>query len=381
MRLLRTLTVTTTALAALLAGAGGASAVAVDTPATAATFNGTVRAVASYGNTIYVAGNFTRATDDRGTFRRYHLAAVSAVTGRLLRWHPRANHGVYALAAYRGKVYAGGTFTTVDGRAARRVVRINARTGAVDRSFRPATNGAVRSIAVTRTRMYLGGDFTVSRGVARTRLAAYGRLSGRLLGWAPRANGRVTVLRVRHGLVWAGGFFNTINGNTNAFHVAAIRPGAGTVSSSFRIRQAAPVTAMLVTRYRVYVGAAGAGGHLYVTNLAGTEIYHRTFDGDVDGLALLDGVLYVGGHWVYQCSDDSVAINTGNCANQLVRSPRLTAFDGSGVRQSWVPAANSNAGVLAMTASRATHSVVVGGAFTTFKDGAISRPHFALFRS
>ena len=48
-----------------------------------ATFNGTVLALAASHGTVYVGGDFSRATDASGTVTRHNLAAVNAATGQL----------------------------------------------------------------------------------------------------------------------------------------------------------------------------------------------------------------------------------------------------------------------------------------------------------
>lgn len=380
MHLLRSLTVALCAVAAVALTPLPAQAIVNDTPAPSASFNGTVRAVATYGTTTFVAGNFTRATDSRGTFVRRHLAAVNTRTGRLLRWRPRTNGAVYAIAAYRGRVYVGGAFTRVNGVRRARVAELTVRNGARDRSFRAVTNGPVRAVAVTRNRVYLGGDFTRSSGRKRVRLAAYGRVSNRLTSWNPRANGQVTALQASGRLVFVGGSFSTINGNADAFHVAAVRTTSGRVSGSFRVVGARPVTALRVTRTRVYIGSAGVGGHLYVRTRSGASLWHKTFDGDVDAIGLLDGVVYVGGHFAYLCGTDRAAPGTGDCAVNQAYVPRLAAFTTRAGRRSWAPEGDSPLGVLAMSTSTALGTVAVGGDFTSFKNGRVRQRAFAIFR-
>lgn len=380
MHLLRSFTVALSAVAAVSLTPLPAQAIVSDTPVQSASFNGTVRAVATYGTTTFVAGDFTRATDSRGTFVRRHLAAVNTRTGRLLRWHPRTNDSVYSIAAYRGRVYIGGAFTTVNGQRRARAARLTVRTGAFDRTFRASANRVVRAIAVTSNRVYLGGGFTRVGTTGRQRLAAYNRQTGRLTAWNPKANARVDALQVSGRLVFAGGSFSTINGNANAFHVAALRVASGRVASSFRPGRVAPVTALRVTPRRVFIGSAGVGGHLYVTNRSGGSLWHETFDGDVDALGILNGVVYVGGHFAFLCSTDRVAQANGDCLDAQTRLPRLAAFTPSGGRRPWAPQADSNDGVLAMGTSTRTDTVTVGGAFTSFKNGTISQPAFAIFR-
>lgn len=378
MHLLRTTAVTATALAAVLTTPLTANAIVNDTPAASATFDGPVLAMARYGSTIFVAGNFSHASDSRGTFRRGNLAAVSATTGKVLRWHPTANAKVEAIAAYRGRVYVGGSFTRLNGRTAVRVGKLTVRSGAVDRAFRGAANGSVLAIAVTRTRIYLGGKFTVSRGASRPHLASYNRQTNRLTSWRPRGNGSIRAIRTAHRLVWVGGSFTSINGNAADSRVAAIRPVAGTVSRTFSTSIPYPVRDIRVTRSRVYAAAAGPGGHLYASSTSGRALWHRTFDGDVDTIGLLNNLIYVGGHWNKVCGTDQVSPTNGDCATAAAVAPRLAAFRGSGARTTWAPDADSSLGVVAMVP--VSNTLAVGGGFGTFKNGTIRHPAFALFR-
>ena len=379
MSLLRSLAASLSAVAAVALTPLPAQAVVDETPTRSASFNGTVRAVAHYGTTVFVAGDFTRATDSRGTFVRRHLAAVDSRTGQLLRWHPRTNGAVYGITPYRGRVYVGGAFTEVNGQRRPRVARLTVSGGTLDRTFRAVTDAPVRTVAVTGTRVYLGGDFTLSAGRSRQHLAAYNRRTGRLTSWNPSANGRVRAIRVRSGLVWIGGGFTAVDGDPRASHVAALRTDTGTVSRSFAVRGAPPVTALRVTGTRVYIGAAGSGGRLLVRTRSGAPVWTRRFDGDVNAIALLNNEVYVGGHWRYVCGSDSAGPG-GDCAVDRSLVPRLAAFDTSGRLRSWVPRPDSALGVLALDGSAATGRLAVGGAFTGFEKRSILQPALAFFR-
>jgi hypothetical protein len=98
------------------------------------TFDGDTVAIAALAGTVYVGGHFDRAcltnrngsqgacTD--GAVDRVKLAAIDS-RGRLTRWAPRANGviGVRALAVDRGKgrIAAGGDFTTINGQNRKRL--------------------------------------------------------------------------------------------------------------------------------------------------------------------------------------------------------------------------------------------------------------------
>src|SRR5215208_7161885 len=53
------------------------------------------------------------------------------------------------------------------------------------------TDGAVRTILRVGSKVYIGGSFTSVAGKPRSNLAAINANTGRLTGWAPKANGQV----------------------------------------------------------------------------------------------------------------------------------------------------------------------------------------------
>src|SRR5207244_3791437 len=93
------------------------------------------------------------------------------------------------------------------------VAAFNATTGAVLK-WNPGTNGTVRTIAVTSTRVYLGGSFSSVGGKARSNLAAV-TYAGAVAKWNPGANRAVFVIRPGpNGELFAGGDFTKIGGAT-----------------------------------------------------------------------------------------------------------------------------------------------------------------------
>ena len=70
-----------------------------------------------------------------------------------------------------GKIYLGGEFTSYDGIAANRIIRLNP-DGTKDSGFDNSTgfNGDVKDIQITAGGIYVGGAFTTYKGVAANRL-------------------------------------------------------------------------------------------------------------------------------------------------------------------------------------------------------------------
>ncbi len=348
------------------------------TPESPASFNGTVRAIAVKGSTIYVGGRFTRATDNGATTVRRHLAAVSAVTGELLPWNPGANGNVNSLAVFRKRVFVGGSFSKAGGRSVTQLARISTSTGKADKRFRPQIDREVHAIAVTKKRVYVGGSFREVDGKKRSRLAALGRTDAALTNWRPRANRRVEVLRRKGGVVFAGGAFNKINGRTDVGHLSALRLKSGKIAPGFRGNVSNRVFDLRVTRTRVYAAVGGIGGRVEAIDRSGAELWSRKFDGDVQAVTLLDGLIYVGGHFGYLCATPAVAASNGDCLEGQTFTPKLAALRANGDRVGWTPQPDSALGVVAL--ARATRKLVVGGDFEHFKGGSVTQPKFALFR-
>ena len=369
------------AISAVLAVQPAASATVSSTPMPSASFDGTVVATARSGAVIYVAGAFTHVTDSTGTHTRRNLAAVSAVTGRVLPWSPSTNSTVYALTVSKGRVYAGGSFTRVNGVPVARLVQLYASTGRLVRSFRPRVDYRVRALVLSPSTLYAGGRFTKVNGHRREHLAAFSRASGRLTGWAPRADKSVRVLRRRGPQVFVGGAFNSINGVARTRNVAVVGAGTGAVYRGFRSPVRYLVTDIRLTRTRVFIAKAGPGGAVVATGNRGGVAWGRSFDGDVDALSILDGVLYAGGHFAHRCRTNRVSSTNGNCLDAgQVPAGRLAALSLTGTFGTWSPSADSTVGVLTLARVPSLHRLAAGGAFQTFH-GSQRQPGFALFRS
>jgi hypothetical protein len=157
--------------------------------------NGTVTAlrVSANGATVYIGGNFTVV---RGHLRR-HLAAVSAVRTRLRKWHANTDGTVYALAVTAKRVYAGGSFGKVKGRARHRLAAIGTGPTAILAKWHPNPNSTVRALTVSPGggRVFAGGDFTRVNGKAHPHLVALGISTGRVSRYAARPVAPVNALR------------------------------------------------------------------------------------------------------------------------------------------------------------------------------------------
>jgi uncharacterized delta-60 repeat protein/uncharacterized repeat protein (TIGR01451 family) len=181
--------------------------------------NNTVMAlvVQSDTNTI-IAGDFTSFNGTTRNRIARMLPSGYLDTGFLAPPNSGANRFIAALALQTdGKIVAGGDFTSFNGIARNRVVRLNS-DGSVDTTFNPGlgASNTVWAVAVqTDGKVVIGGDFTSVGGVPRNhvaRLNADGTLD---TGFDPGtgADGPVNALAIQgDGKVVIGGDFTLVGG-------------------------------------------------------------------------------------------------------------------------------------------------------------------------
>src|SRR4029450_8839856 len=79
-------------------------------------------------------------------------------------------------------VFAGGSFTKINGVAQKSLVKLRLSDGARITAFKGKTNARVKDMAVSGGRLYIGGTFKTVNGVTRTALAAVDPVTGALSG-------------------------------------------------------------------------------------------------------------------------------------------------------------------------------------------------------
>jgi hypothetical protein len=279
--------------------------------------DGVVYALApsSDGSKIFLGGSFTTV----GGQARGRLAAVTADTGALVGgWTTTAkNNSVRALATDGAdRLYVGGNFGSIGGRAISRLAALSQSTGAVSPSFVPAPSDTVRALGLSDdgTRLYAGGSFRMMKGVARPGAAELTASSGALTSFAPTEGGVAISLDVSpSGRL----FFGTTSNRTYAYD-----PAAGN----------APV-------YRVRSG------------------------GDVQAILATDSEVYVGGHFT---NFPEAKVSRNHIGSFLTANGQVTG---------WNPGVNGAYGVWAF--GQLANALTVGGDFT--RAGGVSRRAFARF--
>ncbi len=273
------------------------------------------------GNTVYVAGKFTRArpagaAPGQSTVVRTNMLAYDLSTG-VLKSGFIANLNAQALALAASpdgsRIYVGGDFTTVNGVSRSRIAAVDANTGALITSFNAQADSSVRAIVATASTVYLGGQFSSMNSTSRGRLAAVRASDGALLSWAPHAdNGKVNAMLMSPSAdkIVVAGSFTTLNGsNRPGYGLGALSPSTGallTFDANNTVRNAGTQSAIL-----------SLGGDS--TNVYGTGYIYGT-GGNLEG-AFAANWATTQIHWVEDCHGDSYGVYPSSTAVYVAGHP------------------------------------------------------------
>src|SRR4051794_2119058 len=310
-RIARILVTVGVVLGVTIAVASPASAAYTQVPRTTtwSPTSGRVYAIARIGSTVYIGGSFTAVRNPNGTatVARSRLAAFDADTGALLPWNPGANNDVRALqpTSDGSGLIVGGLFTNVAGGAQNRIARVDSQTGALVTSFNAAVNGAVYALARVGTQVIAGGGFSTYRGQSRPRLASFDESNGTAtVGWTGSADSIVkSLLASPDGdRFLVGGQFHTLSGQSRDYIGAVTTTGTAT---SWRppapcsdVSRPCYVLDLAQDTGKVYAAVGGPGGRVVAYDVSsGVRRWAAYGDGDVQAIAVDDGVVYAGGHF------------------------------------------------------------------------------------
>jgi outer membrane protein assembly factor BamB len=342
--------------------------------------NGRVETVVVSGSTAYLGGEFTSVRPSRspagtGEVVRNHAAAIDLETGALLPWDPNANNTVQTIAVSGSTVYLGGTFGTVGGKTHARVAAVDATTGAPNQTFKAKTNGEVMSLAVGPSGLYMGGSFTTADKVARSYLAEVDLSTGALAtDFTASASGKVNAIALTADatrLVVAG-TFTTLDGSFLQRFIGAVSPATGALLP-WTTHPLYQITTLALDANGVYAAGTGNGGNFIAFNPStGAQLWIGGADGNTQAIAVVDGTVYVGGHFNNYCGH---VFGTNACAVPTARDHLLAVDETTGNILPWHPSANGVLGVFALAGGDGT--IEAGGDFT--KIGGVSQQGFAEF--
>ncbi|WP_395245668.1 PKD domain-containing protein [Agromyces sp. MMS24-K17] len=280
-------------------------------PLPAPQINGVVWDQEIVGDTVYVAGDFTKARPSGvaagvNEVDRSYLLAYNVTTGELLPWAPTVNAQVRVLASSPDgtRLYAGGDFTLVNGDTRNRIVAFDTATGAVATAFAVGANNRVYAMDATNSTVYFSGHFTSVSSNARPGFSAAAAASnGAVLPWAPVLDGGrayALVVSPDETRVAIGGDFTTMNGSDRpGFGLGAVDATTGASIVPFALNDAVRNGGLAAAIYSL----DGDGDSLYGTGYvfrsdSGSGNLEGTFRANWDGQIV----------WVADCHGDSYSV-------------------------------------------------------------------------
>ncbi|MGA5304998.1 hypothetical protein ACPCHT_34180 [Nucisporomicrobium flavum] len=171
-------------------------------------------------------------------------ASATIVTANPADNTPHAKDGsMRAFAQIGNTVYAGGSFTGVkaDGATswstANNLIAYDATTGALKTGFTPAIDGAVQTLAVSPDgKLIVGGSFGTVNGVARKNLVELDPATGATItSWVGRGDGGVVRRAIVHdNYLYIAGAFHWVNGTEHSL-LARLNATTGAIDSTFQV--------------------------------------------------------------------------------------------------------------------------------------------------
>jgi hypothetical protein len=274
--------------------------------------------------TIFLGGDFTslRSPDFKNSRPVSNIAAINdagnPVTSVKL---PTFNAPVLSLVNDGNTVYAGGSFTKMNGAGQYRVGRFSATTGA-RLTFFAGVNGDVHALALQGPGLYIGGNFTNVQGASHLSLAALNSGTGVVYSFfnggaavianspspndAPHNNTPIRALLATSTRIYAAGDMDYVDGFVRP-GLVALNPLSGAIDGSFQpmrfISTATQGEALLAVPASgsnpagIVISAGGLYNFAIRLDLTGNFVWGVTGDGDFQTAAVIGSTIYLGGHF------------------------------------------------------------------------------------
>jgi hypothetical protein len=164
-----------------------------------------VRQLVQCGRTMYAVGSFSQILQRNHVFQRHNVFSFHATPPfKMTKWRPRVNGTVNSITFRAGKcsdAYIGGTFTSVNGITAKKIAKINTRTGALVKRFGHKASAQVETLLAVNGHILAGGDYKwINGSSANPYMTSLNPITG-------KANGFVH-LRIRGNIRFPGAVGN-----------------------------------------------------------------------------------------------------------------------------------------------------------------------------
>ena len=310
---------------------------------------------------LYVGGSFTSI----GGQTISNLAAIDTGTGQASTWNPNPNQEVRAVTVAGSKIFAGGDFTSIGGKSLSWIASVDTSTGTAT-SWDAEINGDPYTLSSYGNILFAGGLFTSTGSVTRNNLAAVDLTTGLITPWNPNASGGVSALTLVADKVIVGGNFISLGGSGSHSYLAAVDTSAGSLVSGWNATTGGSVFAMMVLGNRLYLGGnfGNVNGSL--------RSYLAAVDKNTGAVLPWHPTLDNGG--VYSFASSGSRVFTSGFFTNVNGQPRnyAAAFD---TTTDSLTAWNPNPSYLCWSLAAQGSTVYLGGGFITV--GGVTRKSIA----
>ncbi len=305
-----------------------------------------VDAIAVAGGTTFAGGRFTQLTQGGTTYQRTNLVAFDAATGAVSPTVYNPAGRVWAAASSGDWVYIGGAFSSIGGTNKRSIVRINATTGQIDPGFTSAVRGRVNVLVVANGMLYAGGSFPQKVAALNLQTGANtGTVNGAVTEQLPNSWGTVTILGMAVNpagtkLVATGNFQRVAGLARSRFFMLDLTGAQATVDPWYYSRFASPCSSTHPRRiaYLQGIDFSPTGSHFSVAATGQIprrgDLDHTVCDG-IGRFAMNDDsspqwINYTGGDSVWAVSETGSAVYTQGHFQWLDNRNGFASQDGGG---------------------------------------------------
>ncbi|PCG83713.1 hypothetical protein CIB93_23160 [Streptomyces sp. WZ.A104] len=352
--------------------------------------NGIVWSLAEAHGVVYAGGTFSSVRpagtpSGGGSAPAVNFAAFDAATGAptgcalsFTRTSGTATVRALAVSPDKSTLYVGGYFNAVNGTGANGLVAVDTATCTRRAGFSPNFSATVRALDVAADgTVYAGGDFQSVNGQTRRFFGAV-TPAGAVTGWNPDADdpGRTLKVTPDGASVLLGGDFFTVGGtDSHAIAVTSATTGALTRAYPDGFIPSTAVIKDIVTDSASggwYAAGEGRGGRSFDGRLAMEldgfdQRWRDTCQGATQALRVYKSVLYAASH-VHDCS------TMGGFPNQTRKHLTAQSVDDPALL-GWLPDTNDGIGepvgprALTIASRDGRDFLWVGGEFTTVNGG------------